>query len=138
MDFVLLQTYTNYIDAHIARGQLEEAGITCWLRDENTVTTNPIWSHAIGGIKLMVVKDELEEAKAILQTIRSERTGQYICSQCGSGNVEFISTPKKASNWLAAIASFFLGSYAIAPGKVYHCFDCGHEQEADHGEAATV
>ncbi|HZG99985.1 MAG TPA: DUF2007 domain-containing protein, partial [Flavisolibacter sp.] len=98
MDFVLLQTYTNYIDAHIARGQLEEAGITCWLRDENTVTTNPIWSHAIGGIKLMVVKDELEEAKAFLENIRSERTGQYICSNCGSGNVEFISTPKKASN----------------------------------------
>jgi len=136
MEFVLLQTYTNYIDAHIARGQLEEAGITCWLRDENTVTTNPIWTNAVGGIKLMVVKDELEEAKQILQNIRQERTGAFICSRCGSKNVEYISTPKKASNWITAFASFFLGNYAIAPGKVYHCFDCGHEQEAEDGESA--
>jgi hypothetical protein len=131
MDFVLLQTYNNYIDAHIARGQLEDAGITCWLRDENTVTTNPIWTHAVGGIKLMVVVDELEEARNILKTIKEERTGAFVCRKCSGHNVEYISTPKKPSNWLYAFLSFFLGDFAFAPGKVYHCFDCGHEQEEE-------
>ena len=54
MNFVLLQSYDNYISAHIAMGRLEEDGINCWLKDENTVTINPILTNAIGGIKLMV------------------------------------------------------------------------------------
>ena len=54
MDFLLLQSFTNYIDAHIIRGRLQEEGINCWLKDENVVTVNPIWTNAAGGIKLMV------------------------------------------------------------------------------------
>ena len=54
MNFVLLQSYDNYVSAHIAMGRLEEDGINCWLKDENTVTIDPILSNAIGGIKLMV------------------------------------------------------------------------------------
>ena len=29
-------------------------GIRCWLKDENTVTIDPILTNAIGGIKVMV------------------------------------------------------------------------------------
>ena len=46
MDFLLLQSFTNYIDAHIIRGRLQEEGINCWLKDENVVTVNPIWKNA--------------------------------------------------------------------------------------------
>ncbi|WP_071891014.1 putative signal transducing protein [Flavisolibacter tropicus] len=39
MKFVPVQVYQNYVDAHIIKGRLEEAGIDCWLKDEHTVTT---------------------------------------------------------------------------------------------------
>ena len=72
MDFVLLNTYLNYIDAHIARGVLEEQGINCWLKDENTVTIDPILTNAVGGIKLMVEKESAERAFKIFQNLRQE------------------------------------------------------------------
>lgn len=127
MNFVPVQVYQNYIDAHIAKGQLEEAGISCWLKDEHTVTTNPIWTNAVGGIKLMVAESAQGEARQVLEQIAQEKRSRLVCAKCGSHNIEYVSTPRKASNWLSAFVSFFFGDYAIAPDKVYHCFDCGHE-----------
>ena len=39
MDFVLVESFTNYIEANIVLGNLESQGINCWLKDENTITT---------------------------------------------------------------------------------------------------
>lgn len=69
MDFVLLQSFDNYIDAHIVKGRLEDQGIHCWLKDENlsALIVDPILTNAVsGGIKLVVPKDELEKAIEIL------------------------------------------------------------------------
>lgn len=127
MNFVPVQVYQNYIDAHIIKGRLEEAGIECWLKDEHTVTTNPIWTNAVGGIKLMVAEEQQRDALQLLQEFEAARKNSRACVNCGSHNVEYVSTPRKASNWFSALASFFFSDYAIAPDKVYHCFDCGHE-----------
>ena len=35
MDFVAVQYFTNYIDANILLGRMQEEGISCWLKDEN-------------------------------------------------------------------------------------------------------
>ena len=51
--FVLLDSFANYIDAHIVLGRMQEENIQCWLKDENTVTLDPILTNAVGGIKLM-------------------------------------------------------------------------------------
>lgn len=66
MNFVLLATYENYVDAHIVQGRLEEEGIRCWLKDEHTLTINPLWNNAMGYIKLMVPEEQLERARDIL------------------------------------------------------------------------
>lgn len=66
MDFVLLCAYTNYIEAHIVMGRLEQENIRCYLRDEYTVTIDPILTNAIGGIKLMVARAQAERAIQIL------------------------------------------------------------------------
>ncbi len=67
-DFISIAIFDNYVSAHIARGRLEDNGINCWLKDENTVTIDPILTYAIGGIKLMVATSQAERAVAILQT----------------------------------------------------------------------
>lgn len=129
MNFIPLYNFTNYIDAHIVLGQLHAAGIDCWLKDEHTVHLIPVWTNAVGGIKLMVAEDQAEQGRALLEGIERQRKSHFRCPKCGSNNVELVSTPRKPSNWLSALVSFSFGSYAIAPDKAYHCFSCGHEAE---------
>lgn len=127
MNFVTIASYDNYIPAHIAMGRLEEDGINCWLRDENTVTIDPILSNAIGGIKLMVAASQAERAAAILKELERQHKASITCPQCGSHNTELVSTPRKPINWISAITTFFLGDFALTIDKVNHCFDCGKE-----------
>jgi hypothetical protein len=129
MNFVIVQVYTNYIDANIIMGRLEEEGINCWLKDENTVTINPILTNAVGGIKLMVPESQAQRAFELLRQFKNEQSASLKCLRCGSANVDFVSTPRKASNWISAIFGFLFASYAMPVDKVYHCFDCGYEFE---------
>lgn len=129
MEFTLLQSYDNYVSAHIAMGRLKEEGLNCWLKDENTVTIDPILNIAVGGIKLMVPKQEAKRAWEILERDRREHHALSPCPNCGATNIELVSTPRKASNWFSAIVGFLFTSYAMPVDKVYHCFDCGFEYE---------
>ncbi|MFN5134185.1 MAG: putative signal transducing protein [Chitinophagaceae bacterium] len=127
MSYVHLTTFTNYMDAHLCQMHLQEDGINCWLKDENTVTIDPILTNAIGGIKLMVHESQAERAIDLLRIMKNKEHKAMACPKCNSLNVEYIVTNRKASNWLSAITTFLLGDFAMAPHQVYHCFDCGHE-----------
>ena len=127
MNFVPVRAFDNYISAHIAMGRLQEDGINCWLKDENTVTINPILSNAIGGIKLMVADDQIEKAVELLNQIQEQKRKQFSCPYCGSNNIEFINTPRKTANWVSSILTWMLGSYAIGVEQVWHCFNCSKE-----------
>lgn len=125
--FVRIQSFSDYIEANIILGKLESENIQCYLMDENTVTINPIWANAIGGIKLMVASSQVERAQQLLRDYLYERKQKIACVKCGSLNVEYVSSPKNAGNWLGAFLGYFIGSFAVSADKVYHCFDCGHE-----------
>lgn len=127
MNFVVVWSYDNYISAHIAMGRLKEDGIECWLKDENTVTIDPILSNAIGGIKLMVIEQDSQKAWELLKSLQQEHKKLKTCPSCGSHDLELVSTPRKAMNWLSAITTFFLGDYALTTDKVFHCFNCKKE-----------
>lgn len=66
MDFIQIRAFDNYIQAHIALGRLQEEYINCYLKDENTVTIDPLLNYAVGGIKLMVAASQAERALEIL------------------------------------------------------------------------
>ena len=132
----MLQSFANYMDAHILMGKLEAEGIDSWLKDENTVTTGPFLTNAIGGVKVMVAKEQFEQASQILQQIDEQRRKNFCCPQCGSSDIELVTTPRKLSNWLGAIGGFLFGNFAIGVDKVWHCFNCKAEfkepKETDH------
>jgi hypothetical protein len=67
MNFIVLRAYDNYIYAHIRMGMLRSAGINCHLKDELTVTTDPLLSPALGGIKIMVEASQALEADQLLR-----------------------------------------------------------------------
>src|SRR5687767_15699143 len=117
MSFIPIQVFTNYIDANIVMGRLQEEGIHCWLRDENTVTIDPILTNAVGGIKLMVAKTQAERARELLGEFDKQRKASIICPKCGSDNVEFVTTPRKASNWLGVLFGVLFTNYALPGDK---------------------
>ena len=137
MEFVELDAYTNYMEANIILGRLQEEGIECWLKDENTSTIMPIWNQATGGIRLMVAKGDVKRTRQLLNQFRNEKKEKLCCPYCGSSNIELVSTPRKAINWLSALTTFFLGDYAMAVEKTYHCFNCSKEfKEPKENETA--
>ncbi len=47
---------------YIIKGRLESEGIECFIKDELTVQTNPVYSYAVGGVKLQVKEEDVEAA----------------------------------------------------------------------------
>lgn len=68
VDFIELRNFDNYIEANIVLGRLKSSGINCWLKDENlsALIVDPILTNVLGGIKLMVEKEQLQQAEEIL------------------------------------------------------------------------
>lgn len=127
MRYVAVAFFDNYIEAHLCQAKLEQANINCWLKDEYTVTIDPVLTQAIGGIKLMVHEAQAERAQDLLAQWHREQQQGHLCPACGAADVQLVSSARKPANWLTAVITFLLGSYAIAPEKKYHCFACGHE-----------
>lgn len=48
MQPVIIRTFDNYFSANIILTRLQDSGIRCFLKDEYTVTIDPILSNAIG------------------------------------------------------------------------------------------
>jgi DNA-directed RNA polymerase subunit RPC12/RpoP len=115
------------VAAQIALGRLQEDGIECWLKDENTVTIDPILTNAVGGIKLMVLQSQAQEALNILNELEAAHKASLACPHCGSHNIQWVSSPRKAANFFTAISTFLLSNFALAAKNTYHCFDCSKE-----------
>jgi DNA-directed RNA polymerase subunit RPC12/RpoP len=127
MQFVPIRSFDSYITANIWLGKLQQEGIDCYLKDEFTVTIDPILSNAIGGIKLCVNEDQLQASLDLVTLFEEEARQSQKCPKCGSLNVQYISQPNNATNWFTALLSWFFGSYAVSGKYVYHCFNCGNE-----------
>lgn len=127
MQYIPLKTFDSYITANMWKGRLSEEGIDCYLKDEYTVTIDPILSNAVGGIKLCVNDSQLETASVLIAAYEEENRQAQKCPRCNSLNVQYISQPGQASNWLLAIVSWAFSNYALSGKQVYHCFGCGYE-----------
>lgn len=73
----------------------------------------------------MLLIQTLQRAKQLLVVFEEEQ--KIACPKCGSKTVEYIVQPQNPANWLLAIASWFLTSYALKGKEVYHCFNCKYE-----------
>ncbi|WP_066381280.1 MULTISPECIES: putative signal transducing protein [unclassified Anabaena] len=65
-NFVTVATYSNYVDANLAKQLLESAGIKCYLANESTLNTAWHLTVAVGWLQLQVNQADLEQAKEVL------------------------------------------------------------------------
>ena len=82
----MLGAFEYVADVQIIKGKLESEGIAVFLRDENTLNSDPLISNAIGGVKLLVYTKDKDEALKIYNEIRAyavDNDGNAIvCPNC--------------------------------------------------------
>ena len=80
MELITIKSFDNSIDAHLLKIELENQGIQCYIYDEHTVTVFPLYSNAVGGIKVKILKTDLDLAKSILFA----NNAQIVCPNCNA------------------------------------------------------
>lgn len=124
---ITVRQYRELADALAARGALESAGIACFLRDENVVRMDWVWSNLLGGIRLQVREEDRDSAIAILsepipESIHTDGEtpfDQPRCPRCGSLNIHYEAIHKRAG-----MASIILFVPIPIPKRTWHCDDC--------------
>ena len=66
MELVTIKIFNNPIDFHMAKSYLGSFQIDCFEKDEYINQVNPFFTNAVGGIKLQVPSDQVEEAIQLL------------------------------------------------------------------------
>jgi putative signal transducing protein len=125
--FTKVRSYDNYIPANMILSRLEQEGIKAYLQDEHTVTIDPIISNAIGGIKLMVLTDQLDRALNLIEGFEESYRKSGACPKCHSTRVRFLVEPETSRNWIQSMIDKFSGTYGTGSKGIYHCYDCGNE-----------
>ncbi len=133
MNLITLKTFDNSIDANMLRCQLELEGIQSYLKDENTIATNPMYNVALGGIKLQVFEQDYTQAKAYLNNLEhnpyTNQNNEIItCPSCQSTNIQAgFASYKNITGIISLFAAF---AFMLAPlynKKVYKCKECTTE-----------
>lgn len=115
-------------EAEAARSALEAAGIESRVSDENMIAVDWLYANAIGGVKLLVAEEDLDEAAEVLSniagetnadvppqetTFENEDTRATQCPSCGSDAVQRI--PRLKLFVALSIVGFGLGVAVSQP-----------------------
>lgn len=117
-EFYTIGSFEYPADVQIIKGRLESEGIKVFLRDENTLNTDPLISQAIGGVKLQVYTKDKDRATAIYDEIRSyaldDKGEPIVCPNCKAQRSEIYYTRKGIFNKL----------FPFFERKKYKCLQC--------------
>ncbi len=117
--FFLLASFEYAADVQIIKGKLESEGIPVFLRDENTLNSDPLISSAIGGVKLQVYSRDKERALEIYNEVRAyavdENGKPMVCPNCKASKSEAY---YKRNGIFYKLFPFF-------EKRKYKCLNCG-------------
>jgi cell division septation protein DedD len=137
---VTVAVASNSMEAGLYRTTLEQADIPVVVADEGIVTMNWLLSNLVGGIKIQVPEDLVEEARDILTNEATPVSADEAealarppeaCESCGSSDlVPYTGT--QVRNILATIASYFLLPAPIPLKETRRqCRACGRISQTD-------
>lgn len=129
LDLVEVARFLDLSSALPAKNALEAAGVNCSLRDDNMIRLDWFFSNLIGGIKLMVPREQLQAAQDVLHSPTQEsfeagEFGEYHlphCPQCNSLDIVF-----EALNKPVALTTAWLLAPLPLPRNEWKCKDCGY------------
>ena len=143
-ELVTIRDFRDLPEALLAKGRLDAAGIECYLADDNMVRMQWFISNGLGGIKLLVRKEDTDEALAVLgepvsEAFEVDGVGSYEqprCPRCESFDITHQAGLDKR---FALPALWALGGIPIpVPRNEWKCQSCGAEwQEVESDEPGT-
>ncbi|QXV64167.1 DUF2007 domain-containing protein [Mucilaginibacter sp. 21P] len=132
-------TFESYYDpmlAHIVRTRLEDAGIPCFIADENVIAANPFYNTAVGGIKLKIFERDLERCRAILadegdlheqdHVEIDEEDNAVACPYCASTNVKH-RLADDTTTGISGLISTLSGLLSFKGKSEWYCYNCQRE-----------
>ncbi|HET6604713.1 MAG TPA: DUF2007 domain-containing protein [Xanthomonadaceae bacterium] len=137
-DRVLVASFVDAVQAHIACGRLRAEQIDASVSDEHFVTANWQLSTALGGVKLWVPAAQAGQAREVLQAL--ERGAYAIdtdwgqCPYCGSVRV----APAAREDRRLGFASVLLLDLPLPYRRHLRCQDCGERWPQGRGDARRV
>jgi len=125
MNYLIFRSFDNYIYANILLLRLKSEGIDCYIKDENTITIDPLLSPAIGGMKLMVNESDLVRATNLLEEFELEQLKTLACPNCGSASIQRIIKNRNPSNFISGFLSSLINGSPDSKIIIYRCVNCG-------------
>ena len=117
-EFFTIASYEFPADVYIVKAKLESEGIEVFLKDENTINSDPLISSAIGGVKLQVRTFDKENALKIYNEIRDYAVDDYgnliVCPNCTAQKSEVYYSRKGIINKL----------FPFFEARKYKCLNC--------------
>jgi len=116
--FYQLASFEYAADVQIIKGKLESEGIPVFLRDENTLNSDPLISNAIGGVKLQVYSKDKERAISIYNEVRAyaldHNNNPVVCPNCKATKSEVFYSRK----------GIFYKLFPFFEKRKYKCLNC--------------
>lgn len=129
--FTLIGRFQYSSEALIFKGKLESEGIEVFMRDSATIDANPLYSNAIGGIKLYVKNEDMDNAKQVVSQISEysldDNNQLIMCPKCGSEQAEMITSITDIKSLLSFIFSVLLFLIPLHAKHKYKCNNCKFE-----------
>jgi len=127
--FVMLRRFRDLPEAVVVKSILDSAGVECLLGDENMVRLNWFWSNLLGGVKLWVRQQDIDQAGNLIdqsspEDFNVEGVGEFKqprCPNCKSFDISF-----EELNKPVAFVSAYLGLPIPLKRRGWKCHTCGH------------
>jgi len=128
-DWVVIDGFTDVMQAEIVRGRLEAEGIPAILGNRHLVAADWMYSQALGGVRILVPREFISDAREIIADIDS---GQFLdasaelgledaCAVCGGRLAR-----KTSASWKFALFSLHVLLPIPLPFRkdVFYCPQC--------------
>ena len=123
--FQKIATFQYSSEAIIFKGKLESEGVEVFIHDNNTVDSNPLYSNAVGGVKLFVKNEDFEKATDIFLKIShyslDDNEKLRKCPKCGAEQIDMVTSIQDLKSFLVFLFSLFL---VVIPFYSKHKFKC--------------
>lgn len=129
--FTLIGRYQYTSQALIYKGKLESEGINVFIRDNAVIDANPLYSNAMGGVKLYVKNEDLPNAQEVLSQISKvslDDNNQPIkCPNCGAEQIAMFTSIRDLKSLISFMFSTLLLGIPFRTKHKYKCEKCKFE-----------
>lgn len=127
--WVTVRAFTSVTEAQFAGSALEAAGLDVRLGDQHLIAMQWMYSNAVGGVKVQVPADQVDEARQILDVPAEVDDPRAIvdpseaCPTCGSLDVESGVAGRQPAMWMLLITGVPLFPRRVRRQR--RCKGCG-------------